>query len=193
MQITGFVGSPRKKGNTDRLVQEILEGASNKGAESQIVYLNDLNIRECQACMQCKTKSLRCAVDDDMQDLYPLIDSSDALVLGSPIYMGYISGLMKTFFDRWYAFAGVPDEKKLPKGKRVFLVLPYARKEAEIFNHIAKQVGQAFKFVFGAKVESLLVPGVGDAGDVLKREDVMQRAREIGTQLATSSTSTSAN
>ena len=62
MKVTGFVGSPRKNGNTDCLVQKMLEGASTKGAETQIVYLNDLNIKECQACMKCKTEKLRCAV-----------------------------------------------------------------------------------------------------------------------------------
>lgn len=184
MLITGFIGSPRKGGNTDHLMHRILEGASEKNADTRIVYLNDLNIRECQACMQCKEKALRCAVEDDMQSLYPLIDSSDVLILGSPIYMGFISGMMKTFLDRWYAYAGVADEKKLPAGKRIFLVLPYRREEKEIFNHVAKQVGQALKYVFGAKVESLLVPGVGEAGAVLHREGVMHRAREIGAALA---------
>ena len=186
MRVTGFIGSPRKGGNTDLLVQRILEGTSEKGAETEIVYLNDLNIQECQACMQCKKKALRCAVKDDMQDLYPLIESSDVLVLGAPIYMGYITGLMKIFIDRWYAYAGVPAEKKLPAGKRVHLVLPYRREEKELFNHVAKQVGQAFKFVFGAKVDSTLVPGVGEVGDVLKHEEMMQQAREKGAQLVTS-------
>lgn len=180
MQVTGFVGSPRKKGNTDYMVQKVLEGAASKGAETRIIYLNELNIKECQACMQCKTKTLRCAVEDDMQSLYPLIDSSDVLVLGSPIYMGYITGLMKTFFDRWYAYAGVPDEKKLLPGKRVFLVLPYRREDKDLFNHVAKQVGQAFKFVFGAKVDSLMVPGVGEAGEVLGRKEYMQKAYDTG-------------
>ena len=105
---------------------------------------------------------------------------TDVLVLGSPIYMGYITGLMKTFIDRWYAFAGVPEDKKLPPGKRVFLVLPYRREDTDLFNHVAKQVGQAFKFVFGAKVDSLMVPGVGDAGAVLDHQDFMQRAYDIG-------------
>ncbi|MFC1535042.1 flavodoxin family protein, partial [Thermodesulfobacteriota bacterium] len=73
------------------MVQKILEGASSKGAETRTVYLNDLNIRGCQACMQCKTKLFRCAVKDDMQTLYPLIESSDVMVLGSPIYIGYIT------------------------------------------------------------------------------------------------------
>ncbi len=184
MQVTGFVGSPRKKGNTDYMVQKVLEGAASKGAETRIIYLNELNIKECQACMQCKTKALRCAVEDDMQSLYPHIESSDVVVLGSPIYMGYITGMMKTFIDRWYAYAGVPDEKKLPPGKQVFLVLPYRREDKDLFNHVAKQVGQAFKFVFGAKVDSLMVPGVGEAGEVLNRKAYMQKAYDVGAGFA---------
>ncbi|MEE8397796.1 MAG: flavodoxin family protein [Desulfobacterales bacterium] len=184
MHVTGFVGSPRKGGNTDHLVRRILESVSEKGADSDIVYLNDLNIKGCQACMQCKEKALRCAVDDDMQKLYPLIESSDVLVLGSPIYMGNITGMMKTFIDRWYAFAGVVDGKKLSAGKRIFLVLPYGREDKALFNHVAKQIGQMFKYLFGAKVESWLVSGTRDAGAVLQNQDLMDHAWQIGVALS---------
>lgn len=184
MQITGFVGSPRKNGNTDHLISEILKCASGKGIDTKAVYLNDLNVRECQACMQCKDASLRCAVDDDMQQLYPLIESSDVLLLGSPIYIGNITGMMKTFIDRWYAYAGVPEGKKLPAGKRVILLLPYGREEADLFNHVAKQIGQALKYVFGAKVESWMVPGVRDPGDASARSDLLRHAKQIGIALA---------
>jgi multimeric flavodoxin WrbA len=188
MKVTGFVGSPRKNGNTDCLVKKILEAASAKVAEIRIVYLNDLNIKECRACMQCKTEEPRCAVEDDMQALYPLIESSDVMVRGSPIYMGYITGIMKIFIDRWYAYARVPEEKKLPPGKKAFLVMPYRRPEEDLFNHVAKQVGQAFKFVFGAKVESLMVPGVGPAGEVLRRQESIKKAYDIGMGLASDAT-----
>jgi multimeric flavodoxin WrbA len=172
MLVTGIIGSPRKGGNTDLLVQKILEGALSKGAETQTVYLNDLNIRECQECMQCKTNKFRCAVEDDMQTVYPIIDSSNVLVLGSPIFIGYITGIMKTFIDRLSAYSRVPEEKKLPPGMRIFLVIPYAREEENLFNYVAKQVGQSLKFVFGARVSSLMA--------VLKQEELLNRAFSIG-------------
>jgi len=183
MLVTGFIGSPRKQGNTDHLVGTILQGASEKGADTDTVYLNDLSIRECQACMRCKEEAIRCAVEDDMQGLYPIIESSDALILGSPIYMGNITGIMKTFIDRWYCYAGVPDGKRLSPGKRVLLVLPYGREEPDLFNHVAKQIGQALKYVFGAKVTSWLVAGTRDAGEVLQQRGVMAKARETGLEL----------
>jgi len=159
MRVTGFVGSPRKGGNTDHLVQRILESVSERGHDTEVIHLNDLNIMGCQACMQCKEKALRCAIQDDMQSLYPLIDASDVMLLGSPIYMGNITGLMKTFIDRWYTYTGATDEKKLAAGKRIFLVLPYGRVEEGLFDPVAKQLGQVFKYLFAAKVESWLVPG----------------------------------
>jgi len=184
MEVTGFVGSPRRTGNTSYLVQEILESAARKGVDTQLIHLNGLSIRGCQACMKCKEEPIRCAVDDDMQDLYPAIESSDAVILGSPIYIGNITGLMKTFIDRWYAFAGVEEQKKLPAGKRVVLVLPYGREETDLFNHVAKQIGQALKYVFGAKVESWLVPGLRELNAAAGRADLQQRAEHIGMALS---------
>lgn len=185
MKITGFVGSPRKKGNTDLLVRRILEGASEKGADTDIIYLNDLKIRDCQACNHCRKNPMSCSVNDDMIDLFPLIESSDVVILGSPIYMGYITGLMKTFLDRWQAFGWQAfDGKKGPSArKHIFLVLPYARPEEDVFEYVAEKVGQSLKYVFGAKVNSLLVNKVGAAGSVLQKEDVMQQAWEIGAAL----------
>ena len=56
MKIIGFVGSPRKNGNTDVLVQQVLRGASIAGAETKVFYLNELNIKGCQDCDYCKEK-----------------------------------------------------------------------------------------------------------------------------------------
>ena len=80
----------------------------------------------------------------------------------------------------------VPDEKKLTPGKRVFLVLPYGREDKDLFIHVAKQTGQTFKYVLGAKVSSLMVPGVMDAGKVLDHEELMQQAYDIGAGFAAS-------
>ena len=65
-KVIGFVGSPRKGGNTDTLVKGVLAGAADKGAETNIYYLNDLAIKGCQACERCK-EDQACATDDDMR------------------------------------------------------------------------------------------------------------------------------
>ena len=103
MKILGFVGSPREGGNTEILVKEVLKGADESGAETEIVYLNKLDIKPCQACMHCKSNNGECATDDDMQTIYNQLKESDAVVLGSPIYMWQMSAQTKLFTDRLYA------------------------------------------------------------------------------------------
>jgi multimeric flavodoxin WrbA len=183
MKIIGFVGSPRKGGNTDELVRQILKGAQAGGGETKVYFLNDLSIRECQACMVCKKSSEGCSQKDDMFPLYDEIRSAHGLILGSPIYMGYMTGLMKIFLDRWYALARSPEGKQLPRGKRIILAFSYRRPEKDLFLPVAKQVGQALKFVFGAEVASLLVEGVEHPGDVLQKRDIMEQAFQMGRDL----------
>ena len=66
MKILGVVGSPRKGGNTDVIVGQVLAGAASKGAEVERLYLDDLQIRPCRACFNC-AETGKCAVEDDFQ------------------------------------------------------------------------------------------------------------------------------
>jgi multimeric flavodoxin WrbA len=66
--ILGVVGSPRRKGNTHILVSRILEGAKNEGAATEIIFLSNLTIRECDGCHVC-WKGRKCSKKDDMNNL----------------------------------------------------------------------------------------------------------------------------
>jgi multimeric flavodoxin WrbA len=82
-----LLGSPRKKGNSTVLAKQIIHGVESVSAKVETVYLNGLNIKPCQGCYACKKKnSTGCAVDDDMQSLYPKLVESDAWVIASPVY-----------------------------------------------------------------------------------------------------------
>lgn len=102
MKVIGIVGSPRKNGNTDILVQQVLRGASTAGAETKIFYLNEMNIKGCQDCNNCKDND-HCAQQVDMTLLYDEISETDGIVIGSPIYMSNVSSQTKAFMDRCYA------------------------------------------------------------------------------------------
>jgi multimeric flavodoxin WrbA len=104
MKVMALNGSPRKKWNTATLLQKALEGAASCGAETELIHLYDLDYRGCISCFACKTiggKSYgRCAVQDDLTDLFSKVEQADAIILGSPIYWGDVSGEMKSFMDR---------------------------------------------------------------------------------------------
>jgi multimeric flavodoxin WrbA len=104
MKIIAFNGSPRKEWNTATLLQKALDGAASQGAETELIHLYDLNYKGCISCFACKTiggKSYgRCAVQDDLADVFSKVEQADAIILGSPIYWGTVSGEMKSFMDR---------------------------------------------------------------------------------------------
>ncbi len=105
MKVMGFIGSPRKEGNTAWIVNKILDGAKEQGAETRSWYFSDLDIKPCRGCLGCHKgdRNRGCVIDDDMQKLYGALEQADLLVLGSPIYMGQMSAQAKIFTDRLFA------------------------------------------------------------------------------------------
>jgi multimeric flavodoxin WrbA len=104
MEVIAFNGSPRKTWNTATLLQKALEGAASQGAKTKLVHLYDLDFKGCRSCFGCKTKGGpsygKCAVKDDLTPILKEIETADALILGSPIYIGAVSGEMKSFMER---------------------------------------------------------------------------------------------
>lgn len=99
MRVVGFVGSPRKGGNTDLIVEAILGGALGRGAAVEKVYLNDLRLGACQDCGGCRLSG-RCVVDDDLHLVVELISRAGAVVIGSPVYCGSVTAQTKALIDR---------------------------------------------------------------------------------------------
>jgi multimeric flavodoxin WrbA len=85
MKMLGIVGSPRKGGNTERLISEALSVASAEGIETEMVRLGELSIQGCDACQACR-KVKRCVVKDDFQPVYDRMVAADAIIVGSPVY-----------------------------------------------------------------------------------------------------------
>ena len=104
MKVMAVNGSPRKKWNTAMLLEKVLEGAASQGAKTELIHLYDLNYKGCRSCFACKTKGGksygRCAAQDDLTPLLKKIEQTDALILGSPIYFGTVSGQMRSFMER---------------------------------------------------------------------------------------------
>lgn len=103
-KIIAINGSPRKKWNTGMLLEEALEGAASEGAETELIHLYDLQFKGCTSCFACKMKggksSGRCAIKDGLTPFLDKIAGADALILGSPIYFGTVTGEMRSFMER---------------------------------------------------------------------------------------------
>jgi multimeric flavodoxin WrbA len=105
MKIIAVNGSPRKGWNTDTLLKKVLSGAASAGAETEMVYLYDLNFKGCKSCMACKLRKEprpnRCILRDDLTAVLDRVHEADAVVLGSPIYFSEVTGEMRSFFERF--------------------------------------------------------------------------------------------
>ncbi len=86
------------------MLEKALEGAASLGAETELVHLYDLNFKGCISCFACKLKGGasygKCAMDDELTPVLDKIASTDALLLGSPIYFGTVTGEMRSFMER---------------------------------------------------------------------------------------------
>ncbi|MBP8625740.1 MAG: flavodoxin family protein [Syntrophorhabdales bacterium] len=104
MKVIAINGSPRKKGNTATMLEHALNGAASKGAETRFFHLYDLDYKGCRSCFACKEKNGksygRCAARDELTSLLDEIRGTDALILGSPIYFGEVTGEMRSFLER---------------------------------------------------------------------------------------------
>ncbi len=95
-------GSPREKGNSAVLADQVAAAAHEAGAEVESICLQALDIRPCDACDACVETEGVCIIKDDMQAIYPKLLQADAIVLASPIYWFTVSAQLKLCIDRWY-------------------------------------------------------------------------------------------
>lgn len=107
-------GSPRQKGNTSIALTEIAKQLEKLGIESETVWIGNKPVRGCIACNTCKNNPGACVFDDDVcNDISAKMNSSDALIVGSPVYWGQPNGavlsiIQRAFYSNGGAFRGKP-------------------------------------------------------------------------------------
>lgn len=129
MNVIGINGSPRKKWNTATLVAKALEGAASLGAATELFHLYDLDFKGCISCFACKTRGGKsygkCVLNDGLAPVLEKIAAADALVIGSPIYFGTVTGETRSFLERLlfpYLTYTVPYGTLFPKKIRAGLI-----------------------------------------------------------------------
>lgn len=119
MKIVILMGSPRPGGHTAKMSQAFAEGAREAGHEVNLVPVCQRHIQGCRGCNYCRTRGNgHCLLNDDMQQVYPLLQEAEMLVVASPIYFYGLSGQLQCAIDRLHAQIG-----RLPKLKKALLIL----------------------------------------------------------------------
>lgn len=106
IKVIAVNGSPRKNWNTAKLLQAFLDGAkeAQSNVETEMIHLYDLQYTGCRSCFACKSVNEKlfgkCAIRDDIHDILVKVSYADAVAFGSPIYLGEMTGQLKSFLER---------------------------------------------------------------------------------------------
>ncbi|MFN2219327.1 MAG: flavodoxin family protein [Anaerolineae bacterium] len=180
-------GSPRERGNSAALADQVAAGARAAGAHVESVYLHALDIRPCDGCDFCQgAADMGCAIDDDMQLLYPKIREAGAIVYASPVYWFTVSAQLKLFMDRCYALGGGSDYvgSHALTGKRIGIALAYGGDDP--FDSGAINAIRMFQDAFNyipAEIVGMVYGCASEAGEIQRNKELMAKAFELGRKL----------
>ncbi|MFX1507353.1 MAG: flavodoxin family protein [Promethearchaeota archaeon] len=180
-KILGIVGSPRQGGNTDILVEEILKGAKESGAETEKILLKELKINPCDGCNVCfKSKNGNCKYEDDFPVVKKKMEECRTWIIGTPVYWWGPTAILKAFIDRWYEHNIT---RQFFREKNLILVVASGGGSESYSRHIVGMMEDITRYVGINLIEKIICTGVGRRGDVQNRPEVLIKAFTAGRNL----------
>jgi multimeric flavodoxin WrbA len=182
MKVIGIDGSPRKDGNTEKLLNNVLAGVEEAGGEIQFLKLADLTINYCRGCGICRAAG-ECVLQDDMDHVVAAIQQSDAVVLGSPIYAWQVSGNTKVFMDRLCRLLTPTYESRLNGTKKIAFVYTQGNPNADLFKPYLDYQEKVYPFLGFTLAGRIQATGTRAKDDILAQEQTLTKARSLGRSL----------
>ena len=191
MKILGIAGSPRRDGNTDLLLAEVMKGAISQGAEVKTIILNDLKITPCQHCDACLDAG-ECKIKDDMQMVYRELEQADWIILASPIQFMGLTAQMKAMIDRCQSLWAKKYVLKIPplsdeRKRKGFFISVGGRRVANLFEAALVTVKTFFRILDIAYAGELLFPAVDEKGAISEHPDALSQAFRAGQKMVSGS------
>ncbi len=151
-------GSPRRNWNTAMMLKEAKRGAESVGAETEYIDLFDLTYTGCRSCLACKRKDAercRCFWKDDLSPVIDRIFAADALIIGSPIYLGDITSQVHGLIERLHFCAlSYDDYSNYFSGRVDVGIILTMNAPKTVYNlsyrKKAKEVAQGFQLLNGS-------------------------------------------
>jgi multimeric flavodoxin WrbA len=197
VKVLGILGSPRRGGNSEILLEEALRGARSKGAVTEKIYLGDLRFAGCIECGGCEKTGV-CVLKDDMTPIYAKLKKSDAVVLASPIFFAGITAQLKAMIDRcqseWvakYILAGDRSVEKTvtgpdlaPKRKRLGAFICVGGHKKDVFFQTAKKTVEVFFKTMDIDFsDEIFFGGVDKPGEIKKVKGALKEAFALGQRI----------
>lgn len=190
-KVLAIAGSPRRGGNSEKLLDSAMAGIAEAApaAEAGKIVLSEMNIAPCRNCGFCSRKGFcRFRDDDDMGQVYSLLDESDRFVVASPIFFGNVTAQLKAMIDRcqaiWARKYLLKQHHPSPDRKALFLCC--GGFEHDRFFKCARQVISAWCVSLDIDlVGELFYPSIDARGAIERHPIALSEARQAGRRLAT--------
>lgn len=185
IKLLAIAGSPRRDGNTNLLLEQVLSGARSRGVIVNKLIACDLKITPCTGCNNC-WKTGDCRFEDEMQDVYQLLLDADYLVVASPVYFSGVSAQLKTLIDRCQAIWARKYVLKVPlrsnniRPKGFFISAAGSPSGSKVFSGALSTIKALFHVLEVEYAGDLLCYGIDGDGAITKRLDLLKQAFEIG-------------
>ncbi len=191
--VLGVGGSPRKGGNSDILLRQLLKGVAEQDVDSRIVQLREYQYQGCIGCEKCRKDGICTGLKDGMSLVHPVVFDARGLILISPTHHYNITSWMKAFIDRLYCCYIFDDNR--PRGWSSRLA---GQGRKAIIGTICEQ---NHRFDMGFTLDAMRYPlaalgyevvaelpvfGIFDKAKVREDEAIMLKARKMGSDFAQS-------
>ncbi|MDZ4654713.1 MAG: flavodoxin family protein [Coriobacteriia bacterium] len=183
--VLGIAGSPRRNGNSERMLDAALGGAREVGARVQKLIVAEADIHPCRGCNACSLTG-ECVVRDGMREIYPLIDSADAIVVGSPVFFATVPSVLKVLYDRMQPYWARTHVLKLPPPRRRPGGYVVVRGGGDPYGFVAAQYTTKSVFaVLGIDyIGEVKVESVDSPSDVGRHPNALEDAWALGKTIA---------
>jgi len=183
--VLGIAGSPRRHGNSERLLQAALDGASEAGAQTKLLLAADAALRPCLGCNACSLTG-DCVQRDGGSAFYAALDEADALIVSSPVFFATVPATLKVLIDRlqpYWARTYILGRERPVRRPGAILI---ARSGGDPYGYSAAEATiRSALAVLGVDVLGLVVAeGVDHPADLDERPDSLDEARTLGRRVA---------
>ena len=184
MKIMAFVGSPRKNGNTVKIVNAICKGAQESGHEVEVYNLAEMNIKGCMACDACQFQKVdTCSINDKMTTLLPKIADADCIIMGTPVFMQHVSGHTKNFLDRMRPFLENYNIPKHLPGKKYITVISSGAPAAS-FTNVTEYLNQLFGYFKMENAGNIIAGELNEKDGIMGQPEILKQAEDMGRKLS---------
>ena len=183
MNVLGIHGSPRKGGNSHRLLERALQGAGQAGAEVTLLRASELSISPCLACDSCKETGI-CVHKDDMRKVSEHLEGADAILLATPVFFSGPPSQLKALIDRcqveWWQRQSDDPRGISPKKRDGYLIAVGATDRPWTFKAL-RSITKAFFWSLDVRYSGeLLVPGVDGRDHIQTFPEKLEESFDLG-------------